>query len=112
MHVADVLDEVVHDREVACVVKPDDALGACLRSFTLLSFLLVANLSEHVHLLLITQMGITLHIRLADMLKPHIHSVCTADRVHAAHDKLVEVVLPEHVRMVDQDLLHDVEGHL
>lgn len=33
-------------------------------------------------------------------------------REHGTHDNLVEMIAVEHVRMVDQDLLHYLEGQL
>ena len=38
------------------------------------------------------------------------HLVSPADGEQCAHDDLVEMVLPKHVSVIEQDLFHDVKG--
>jgi hypothetical protein len=103
-----VFDKAVHGKNIARVIESNDSL--IVFRFSILTRVL--DISEHIKFLLFTQMSITDLIGFPYVLKLDVKLVDSGDGEDSAHDNLIEVIVPDHVWVVQKDLLHCVEGDL
>lgn len=105
-----ILNKLVHHNNKAWVIEPNNPLITPL--LTILTLGLVLYIGKHIMLALITQMRITQQIRITHILELHIQLIYPWYREYSTHDNLIKVILPNHIWMVKQHLLHSIKRYL